>query len=311
MHLFPATHLRLKPLAALAVLAGLAACGRGGGAGPTPQTTVAAPAQADRGAAVTSAGSPATSSATPVWGYRVVATYPHERYAFTQGLLFHDGKLFESTGGYGYSTVREVELATGRILRQHRLAPNYFGEGLILRDGQLIQLTWQQNTAFVYDARDLRPLFTHRFTGEGWGLADDGERLILSDGTDTLRFMHPDSFVELGRVRVREKGRPVTNLNELEWIDGLLWANVWHTDRIVCIDVESGEVVRWIDLSGLIQLPPEPPVDPQNVLNGIAWDERANRIFVTGKNWPKVFEIEPVPPKPSPAPTPAPTPAPK
>ena len=233
----------------------------------------------------------------PVWGYRVVQSYPHDRFAFTQGLLYHGGKLYESTGHYGRSTLREVELETGRVLRQQRLSPSYFGEGLVMRDGQLIQLTWQEGTAFVWDLRDFSRLFEHRYKGEGWGLADDGTRLILSDGTRTLRFLHPDSFVELGRVNVHEGGRPVTNLNELEWIDGELYANVWLSNRIAVIDVATGEVRRWIDLKGLIDLPPDPPVgDPQNVLNGIAWDAEQKRLFVTGKNWPKLFHVELVPP---------------
>lgn len=283
----------LATCAALAVAS--AACGNGG-ATPGPHAGETAPRTTPQAASDDEPPAP-DPDATPVWSYRVVAAYPHDRYAFTQGLVFANGRLFESTGGYGVSDVREVELGTGRVVRQRRLEPRLFGEGLIARDGQLVQLTWQQETALVYDAADLRPLFRESYTGEGWGLAFDGQRLILSDGTPRLRFLHPDSFAQLGTLDVTDQGKPVSQLNELEWVDGALLANVWHSDRIARIDVATGKVTAWIDLAGIIDVPPTPPSDPQNVLNGIAWDAAGKRLFVTGKNWPKLFHVELVPPK--------------
>lgn len=281
--------------AAAAALAPSLACGNGGAA---QETRAVEPVRETARASEDPPPKPSPDpDATPVWGYRVVAEYPHDRYAFTQGLVFDGGRLFESTGGYGVSDVREVELTSGRVIRRRRLEPRFFGEGLVFRDGQLVQLTWQQQTAIVYDAADLRPLFQERYTGEGWGLAFDGERLILSDGTPRLRFLHPDSFAPLGAVTVTDRGAPVSQLNELEWVDGALLANVWHSDRIARIDVATGKVTAWIDFTGLIDVPPVPPSDPQNVLNGIAWDAAGKRLFVTGKNWPKLFHVELVPPK--------------
>jgi glutaminyl-peptide cyclotransferase len=232
---------------------------------------------------------------TPIYGYRVIAEFPHDPNAFTQGLLYHDGLLYESTGLYGASSLRRVELETGRVLQQVDLPANYFGEGLALWGERLIQLTWQENTGFFYDRETFQLLDQFSYPGEGWGLTHDGQRLIMSDGTAELRFWDPDTLEEIGRVTVRDHQRPVNLLNELEYVRGEVYANVWMSDRIARIDPTSGQVVAWIDLAGLLS-----EADRQgrvDVLNGIAYDAEADRMLVTGKWWPKVFHIELVPPE--------------
>ena len=226
----------------------------------------------------------------PVDGHRVVNVYPHDPDAYTQGLIFRDGYLFESTGQYGRSTLRKVELKTGRVVQQRRLAPEYFGEGLAEWSGRLVQLTWDSQLAFVYDLSSFAPLGTFGYSGEGWGLTHNGREFILSDGTANLRFLDPTTFRETRRVSVTDGGVPVKNLNELEYVRGEIYANVWHTDRIARISPQSGKVTRWIDLTGLMSTGHR--LDPEAVLNGIAYDAEGNRLFVTGKLWPRVFEIE-------------------
>jgi glutamine cyclotransferase len=237
------------------------------------------------------ASPPATSPVPPaptVRG-RVVNVYPHDRTAFTQGLIFHDGFLFESTGQNGRSTVRRVDLVSGEVLQQRSLDVRYFGEGLTELGGRLAQLTWQARAGFFYDPATLAVEETFSYSGEGWGLTDDGRRFIMSDGSDALRFFSAQTFAETGRLRVRDGSTPVVQLNELEFVRGEIYANVWHLDRIARIDPESGRVLGWIDLSDL--LAPGEVRDPEAVLNGIAYDEEGDRLFVTGKNWPKLFEI--------------------
>jgi glutamine cyclotransferase len=243
--------------------------------------------------AVAQSSGPAASSSpapeTPVYGYEVVRTFPHDPTAFTQGLVIRDGVLLESTGR-APSSIRRVRLEDGVVLQKHELAPEYFGEGLTEIDGRLVTLTWNNGVGFVWNASDLSPVSRFAYAGEGWGLTHDGSRLILSDGSPNLRFLDPATFAETGRVAVTLNGRPVRQLNELEWIDGEVWANVWQTDYIVRIDPASGHVVGIIDLRGL--LPAGVVKDPRDdVLNGIAWDEKNRRLFVTGKNWPSLFEI--------------------
>ena len=236
-----------------------------------------------------SSASPAPDTRPPVYGYEVVRTFPHDPTAFTQGLVISDGVLLESTGR-APSSVRRVRLEDGVVLQKHELAPEYFGEGLTEFDGRLITLTWNNGVGFVWNAADLKPIARFSYTGEGWGLTHDGTRLILSDGSAALRFLDPATFAETGRVAVTLNGRPVRQLNELEWIDGEVWANVWQTNYILRIDPASGNVVGIIDLSGL--LPAGTIKDPNDdVLNGIAWDAATRRLFVTGKNWPSLFEI--------------------
>ena len=231
----------------------------------------------------------------PVDTFRVVRAYPHDTAAYTQGLIYRDGFLFESTGLNGRSTLRRVTLETGEVVQQHRLDSAYFAEGLTEWNGQLVQLTWKANIAFVYDLASFAPRRTYTYAGEGWGLTRDREGFILSDGTAELRFLHPDSFREVRRVTVTDGGVPVRDLNELEYVRGEVFANVWHTDRIARISPESGRVLGWIDLRGLMSAGYQ--LDAEAVLNGIAYDEANSRLFVTGKLWPRLFEIEVVPRK--------------
>jgi glutamine cyclotransferase len=235
----------------------------------------------------------AASLAFAADGYRVVHTYPHDAQAYTQGLLFEDGHLYESTGLNGRSSLRMVDLETGRILQRADVPDNYFAEGLASWGSTLIQLTWQSHVAFVYDRFSFRLLHTFSYKGEGWGLTQDGKNLIMSDGTATLRFFDPRTFREVRHIVVEDRGAPVTQLNELEYVHGEIYANVWHTDRIVRISPSTGRVLGWIDLAGL--LPENQRSDPEAVLNGIAWDSAHDRLFVTGKLWPRLFEIKVVP----------------
>ena len=231
----------------------------------------------------------ATADDGGVWTPEVVARYPHDTNAFTQGLIFLDGYLYESTGQRGESSLRRVDLATGRIEQIRALAPEFFAEGLTEFDDRLIQLTWQAGVGFVYRRSDFSPVGRFRYPGEGWGLTHDDDRLIMSDGTATLRFLDPDDFNETGSVTVTFEGEPIVDLNELEYIDGEVWANVWMEEVVARIDPDTGRVLGWIDLSALY---PASQRRADAVVNGIAYDEATNRIFVTGKLWPAVFEIE-------------------
>jgi glutaminyl-peptide cyclotransferase len=225
----------------------------------------------------------------PVWyDYRIVNVYPHDPQAFTQGLLYRDGYLYESTGLYGRSDLRRVRLETGEVLARRPIDPRYFAEGLADFGDRLIQLTWQENTGFVYELETLALIGTFSYPGEGWGLTSDGEQLIMSDGTAELRFLDPETFAETGRVTVIQDGVPVDNLNELELIDGTVYANIWQSDEIVIVDPATGRVTGRIDMRGL--LPPEERARV-DVLNGIAYDAEGDRLFVTGKLWPRLFEI--------------------
>jgi len=222
-------------------------------------------------------------------GYRVVHSYPHDAKAFTQGLVYADGHLYESTGIEGRSSLRMVDVETGRVLQELPVPKPYFAEGLTTWGSTLIQLTWQSHVAFVYDRFSFRQLRTQSYTGEGWGLTTDGKALILSDGTARLRFLDPVTFREVRSITVKDHGRPVIQLNELEMVKGEIYANVWHSDRIARIAPATGKVLGWIDLAGL--LPPRERSDPEAVLNGIAYDAAHDRLFVTGKLWPRLFEI--------------------
>lgn len=222
--------------------------------------------------------------------YRVVHSYPHDPQAFTQGLIFVDGRLYESTGIEGRSTLRMVDLETGRVLQETAVPSQYFAEGLTNWGSTLIQLTWQSHVAFVYDRFSFRLLRTMKYAGEGWGLTQDGRSLILSDGTAKLRFLDPATMHEVRSITVKDHGRPVKELNELEWVKGEIYANVWHSDRIARIAPATGRVLGWIDLAGL--LPENERSNREAVLNGIAYDAAHDRLFVTGKLWPRLFEIE-------------------
>lgn len=233
---------------------------------------------------------PPAMSKVPKYGYTVVRSYPHDPKAFTQGLEVFGGFLYEGTGQKGRSAVRKLEIETGKVVQEERLHPQYFGEGITISQGKLFQLTWQDRTGFVYDARTLKFIRNFAFFGEGWGLTHDPLNLIMSDGTSTLRFLETTRFQERRRVKVTDAGIPIERLNELEWVRGEIWANVWETDYIVRISPKDGRVVGWIDLKGL-QSGPAVKLPPDAVLNGIAYDAQNDRIFVTGKLWPRLFEI--------------------
>jgi glutamine cyclotransferase len=220
---------------------------------------------------------------------RVVREYPHDPGAFTQGLFVRDGVLFESTGLEGSSSLREVDLATGKVRRSVELSPEYFGEGSVDWGPDIISLTWKNGVAFRWDARSFAERGQFRYAGEGWGLTQDGQSLILSDGTSELRFLDPATFQERRRLRVTFNGQPLTQINELEWVEGEVWANLWHQDLIARIDPASGRVTGLIDLSPVVAQVAIPHAEA--VANGIAYDRKAKRLFVTGKNWPKLFEI--------------------
>jgi len=234
-----------------------------------------------------------SASSAPVETYRVAHTYPHDPNAFTQGLVFSGGHLYESTGRNGQSTLRMVNLETGRVEQELPIPSQYFAEGLAVWGSTLIQLTWQSHVAFVYDLFSFRQLRTLNYPWEGWGLTQDGRSLVLSDGSATLRFLDPATMNERRRITVTDHGKPVDQLNELEYVKGEIYANVWHSDRIARISPATGKVLAWIDLSGL--LPAAGRSSAEAVLNGIAWDPAHDRLFVTGKLWPKLFEIQVIP----------------
>jgi glutaminyl-peptide cyclotransferase len=233
---------------------------------------------------------PTRSESVPVYSYRVINTYPHERDAFTQGLVFYNGKLYESTGLNGRSTVRELNIKTGDVIKSHKLANRYFGEGITAVNGKIVQLTWRSGTGFVYEMNDLKPLGRFNYKGEGWGITFDGKHLIMSNGTAALQFLDPHTFETVGELEVYDKTGDVGKLNELEYVEGEIFANIWGKERIARIDPDTGRVTGWIELSGL--LTQEDKKKRVDVLNGIAYDSENKRLFVTGKLWPKLFEIE-------------------
>lgn len=245
-----------------------------------------------------------TPAGVPVYGYEVVNTYPHDPKAFTQGLVFHDGRLYESTGEFGHSTLRRVDLKTGKVEQSVELEREIFGEGLAIFGDKIFQISWKNGIAFVYDLKTLKLLKEFEYPGDGWGLTHDNTHLIMSDGTHVLRFLNPETFKTEKTLTVfREDGSPMMNLNELEYINGEIWANIWHSEspdilgkpnRIARINPESGKIVGWVDLNNIS--PDDIKRNSENTLNGIAYDAAAGRIFVTGKNWKKLFEIKLIPP---------------
>jgi glutamine cyclotransferase len=236
------------------------------------------------------------ASGLPVYGYKIVNIYPHDPTAFTQGLIYESGFLYEGTGLYGKSTLRKVELKTGKVLKLLPLPPGYFGEGLTSWKGDLIQLTWREGKGFVYERESFRLLKEFSYPTEGWGITHDDTHLIMSDGSASLYFLDPWTFAQVRKMEVRDRGTPLSGLNELEYVKGKIYANIWSSERIAIISPETGRVEGWIDLTGLsASMGRSPKID---VLNGIAYDRDKDRLFITGKLWPRLFEIKLVPVKP-------------
>jgi glutaminyl-peptide cyclotransferase len=240
----------------------------------------------------TFAGANLAQAAVPVYGFVVKNTYPHDPQAFTQGLFIKDGQLYESTGQKGQSSMRKVDLKTGKVLQKKALADEYFGEGSTPVGDTIVNLTWQSNVGFIYDARTFALKGRFNYKGEGWGLANDANNVYMSDGSAEIRILDPKTLEERRRIRVTADGKPISQLNELEVVEGEIYANVWGTDVIARIDPASGNVVGWIDLSNLLPPAQRGTSSPDAVLNGIAYDGKHHRLYVTGKLWPKLFEIE-------------------
>ena len=242
----------------------------------------------------TAVGAASTAlKSVPVYTYKIMNTYVHDHRGFTQGLVFEDGFLYEGTGLHAQSSLRRVALETGEILQLHRLPSHFFGEGITVYQDKIIQLTWKSNTGFVYRKDNFEMLQEFNYSTEGWGITYDGQQLIMSDGTSTLYFLNPETFEEVRLIKVYDSNGPVKHLNELEYVEKQIYANVWQSNRIAKIDPQTGQVVGWIDLTGLLKL--EGYRLPVDVLNGIAYDQTKKRLFVTGKLWPKLFEIQLIP----------------
>ena len=239
-----------------------------------------------------------SSAAVPSYSYTVIKTHPHDQSAFTQGLIYHDGYLYEGTGGSRsrgddfYSSLRKVEIETGKVLRKYDLPPEVFGEGIALLGGKIYQLTWQSEVGFVYNLDDFKLLREVHYKGDGWGLTEDGANLYMSDGTHVIRIVDPETFETKRTIVVNdERGRPIMKINELEWVNGEIWANIWETGYIIRIDPSNGKLLGRIDLTQLAQQEMEASMTA-DVLNGIAYDKEGDRLFVTGKKWKHLFEIK-------------------
>jgi glutaminyl-peptide cyclotransferase len=247
----------------------------------------------------TTAANTPKNAAIPTYGYEVVNTYKHDSQAFTQGLVFYNGFLYESTGQHGRSTLRKVRLEDGDVVKKRKLNEDYFAEGLTIFNDKIYQITWQEHTCFIYDINSFEPTGELKYIGEGWGLANDGTNLIMSDGSHIIRFVNPANFQNVRTITVTHDGKPLYRLNELEYVKGEIWANIWHSEdpqvlgkpnTIARIDPSSGKIVGWIDLNGIS--PEDVQRNEENTLNGIAYDAQSDRIFVTGKQWKKLFEIK-------------------
>jgi glutamine cyclotransferase len=230
-----------------------------------------------------------TTGHAPEYTFEIVRQFPHDSSAFTQGLAYSGGYFYEGTGLSGQSSLRQVRIETGEVLKRVDLPPEFFGEGVAVLGNEIFQLTWQSHTGFRYRLRDFKLFEKFSYPGEGWGLTTDGRNLLMSDGTPEIRVLRPGTFRETRRIRVHDGSKPVSELNELEFVEGEIYANVWHTDRIARISPQTGAVLGWIDLRGLLS--PVYRLGPEAVLNGIAYDPRGKRLFVTGKLWPAIFEI--------------------
>jgi glutaminyl-peptide cyclotransferase len=238
----------------------------------------------------------AAAASIPTYDFKIVHSYPHDAEAFTQGLLYRDGFIYESTGLNGKSTIRKVQLETGKVLQSRDIPPQYFGEGLTDWNDTLVSITWRSQAGFVFDLKTFEPKNEFAYPGEGWGLAQNGKELVLSDGSSTLRFLDPKTFLEVRRVKVTADGIAVDQLNELEVVGDEIFANIWQTKTIARIDQKTGKITGWIDLGKLYAEAGKGPMG-DNVLNGIAWDAAKKRLFVTGKLWPRLYEIKLVPRK--------------
>jgi glutaminyl-peptide cyclotransferase len=232
-----------------------------------------------------------TNSPPEVWSYKVIKAYPHDVGAFTQGLIMVDGQMYEGTGDV--SRLRRIDYKTGEVQNEVKLHKDYFGEGITMIGDRIFQLTWKNQVGLIFDTATMAYQQKFAYSGEGWGLTNDGKFLIMSDGTSTLRFLDPTNFKVVKRLTVSLGKQKISWLNELEYVNGEIWANVWYDERIYRISPNDGSVLGWIDLTGLF---PRSPQDREKVLNGIAYDSKARRLFVTGKNWPQLFEIEVVRP---------------
>jgi glutamine cyclotransferase len=237
-----------------------------------------------------SASAAAVRAAIPTYGVDVIHTYPHDPTAYTEGLFYLDGYIYESTGLEQHSSIRKVKLETGEVLQKLEIPSQYFGEGIVNWDGRLLSLTWKSHLGFIFDLATFKRQGQFRYEGEGWALTQDGRQILMSDGTPQIRFINPQTLKETGRITVTLDGKPVPNVNELEWIKGEIYANVWQSDWILRIDPHDGHVVGLINLAGLLRSSDRVP-GQTDVLNGIAYDAKGDRLFVTGKNWPKLFEI--------------------
>jgi glutamine cyclotransferase len=236
-------------------------------------------------------GAPDAATAGVVdYTYKVIHTYPHDPEAFTEGLFYLDGYLYESTGLERHSSVRKVRLETGEVVQQHDLPPQYFGEGIVNWKNRLDQLTYKSEVGFVYNLGTFAVERQFEYPGEGWAMTQDGKRIVMSDGTPEIRFWDPETLKEIGRITVTDEGQPVKNVNELEWVKGEIYSNVWLTDRILRIDPSTGKVIGRVDMTGLLDAALRIPGET-DVLNGIAYDAKGDRLFVTGKKWPRLFEI--------------------
>jgi glutamine cyclotransferase len=233
---------------------------------------------------------PTVPQTVPIYTYKIVNTYPHDAEAYTQGLIFEKGFLYEGTGLYGDSSLRKVDLETGRVLQVYNLPRQYYGEGITLYKDTIIQLTLESGKGFVYDKNSFDLLREFPYSTQGWGVTHDGDHIIMSDGTSTLYLLNPETFNTVGRIEAHDVNGPLDMINELEYVNGKIYANIWQTDRIAIIDPQDGHVTGWIDLSGLMDT--RDYAKPVNVLNGIAYDVKADRLFVTGKFWPSLFEIK-------------------
>ncbi len=272
----------------------LAGCGQGVNAGQTGSAGDAGDGHAAQATVSPAQATPGDATCqVRTCSFEVVDSWPHDPDAYTQGLVYHDGRLFESTGLNGRSSLREVELTTGSVLRRVDVPEVYFAEGMTIFGDRVYQLTWQSGKGFVYDLQSFQLLSEFAYDGEGWGLTHDGRHLIMSDGTSRIRFLDPGSLAVVRTIDILDHGQPVTQLNELEYVQGEIYANVWQTDRIARIDTQSGAVLGWIDLTGLLR--PEDRTPTAEVLNGIAYDPDHDRLFVTGKLWPRLFEVRVAP----------------